>query len=107
MAGEEEAEDVFRLLDNHNLDRIQDLRLVSKDFSHLENDIILSLQRKRDSSRGRYREQSTDEDEVPLRQNRRNRHSVMESRQAAGENLSQAGVSMRGRVRRPNPRLYE
>ena len=105
MAGEEEAEDVFRLLDS-NLDRIQDLRLVSKHSSNLESD-ILSLQRNRDSSRGRYREQSTDEDEAPLRQNRRNRHSVMESRQVAGENLSQAGVSMRGRVRRPNPRLYE
>ena len=105
MAGEGEAEDVFRLLDS-NHDRIQDLRLVSKYSSNLESD-ILSLQRNRDSSRGRYREQSTDEDEAPLRQNRRNRHSVMESRQAAGENLSQAGVSMRGRVRRPNPRLYE
>merc|ERR1711902_301475 len=66
-------------------------------------------QRNRDSSRGRYREPSTEEDEeeAPLRQNRRNRHSVMESRQVAEESLSQAGVSMRGRVRRPNPRLYE
>merc|ERR1712066_623044 len=63
-------------------------------------------QRTRHSSGAHYREASSDE-EFPLPQNRRSRHSVLESRQTQEEPPAQAGVSMRGRVRRPNPRLYE